>query len=117
MTGPSPWRLPSPRGGLTSVTVSGSTTEPVGSIILLPVPGTTIQRGPETSSKSVTRDRHAKSLRQAHESAPAGRDRPDPALGHPRVRCAHREWTGAAAVRPRSDPVPPPHPRGGAEVP
>src|SRR5947208_8654634 len=38
MTGPSPWRLPSPRGGLTSVTVSGSTIEPVGSIILLPEP-------------------------------------------------------------------------------
>src|SRR5207302_9787214 len=38
MTGPSPWRLPSPRGGMTSVTVSGSTIEPVGSIILLPGP-------------------------------------------------------------------------------
>src|SRR2546427_8961689 len=53
MTGPSPWRLSSPRGGVTSVTVSGSTIEPVGSIILLPVPGTTLPRGRETSRKGV----------------------------------------------------------------
>src|SRR2546427_7042682 len=53
MTGPSPWRLSSPRGGVTSVTVSGSTIEPVGSIILLPVPGTTLPRVRETSSKGV----------------------------------------------------------------
>src|SRR2546426_3366502 len=38
MTGPSPWRLSSPRGGVTLVTVSGSTIEPVGSIIELSVP-------------------------------------------------------------------------------
>src|SRR2546426_6922984 len=57
MTGPSPWRLPSPRGGVTSVTVSGSTIEPVGSIILLPVPGTTLLRGRETSRKAVARTR------------------------------------------------------------
>src|SRR3979409_2661400 len=61
MTGPSPWRLPSPRGGMTSVTVSGSTNEPVGSIILLPVPITTILLGPNTSSEDGTRNRHAKS--------------------------------------------------------
>src|SRR5436309_2375339 len=57
MTGPSPWRLSSPRGGVTSVTVSGSTIEPVGSIILLPVPGTTLLRGRETSRKAVARTR------------------------------------------------------------
>src|SRR3989442_13161004 len=44
MTGPSPWRLPSPRGGLTSVTVSGSTIELVGSIIELPVPNLELYR-------------------------------------------------------------------------
>src|SRR6266496_2981811 len=54
MTGPSLWRLSSPRGGVTSVTVSGSTIEPVGSIIVFSVPPTTIQRGPETSSSGVT---------------------------------------------------------------
>src|SRR3972149_11546184 len=38
MTGPSLWRLSSPQGGMTSVTVSGSTIEPVGSIIFLSAP-------------------------------------------------------------------------------
>src|SRR5205823_1966631 len=122
MAGPSPWRLPSPRGGMTSVTVSGSTIEPVGSIILLPVPGSTILRGLNTSSEDVTPRRHAEPSRKivgapTDESHAPGRDRAAPAVGHPRVRAAPRQRAGAGAVRPGRSLVRPPHHRGRAEVP
>src|SRR5438552_19167391 len=106
MTGPSPWRLPYPRGGLTSVTVSGSTIEPVGSIILLPVPDSTILRVRETS---ISRERHECDARRSGHTARG--------LGGARIRLAHRQRFGAHPVCGGCDPVRAPDHRGGAQVP
>src|SRR5688572_9285946 len=52
MTGPSLWLLSSPRGGVTSVTVSGSTIEPVGSIIFLSAPALQYCADPKRQAKA-----------------------------------------------------------------
>src|SRR2546426_12073663 len=95
MTGPSPWLLPSPRGGLTSVTVSGSTIELVGSIIELPVPewehtapGRKVKEGP-TPGRS--------------DNEPHSRRRGGPArrLARARVPRPYRERSGPHPLRRR----------------
>src|SRR5690349_715197 len=106
MTGPSPWRLPSPRGGLTSVTVSGSTIEPVGSIIFLPVPTTRILPVPETS---IAGERHECDARRSGG--------PTHGVGRSRVWAAYRERLGADLVRARRGPARAPRNRGCAEGP
>src|SRR4029077_2852016 len=98
MTGPSPWRLPSPRGGMTSVTVSGSTIEPVGSIILLPGPEVQYyvdrRRQAGASHRTVTQNRGVCHEPDAHRGAGAAGD-----VGGVDIRSARGQRAGAALVR------------------
>src|SRR2546430_10213901 len=110
MTGPSPWLLPSPRGGLTSVTVSGSTIELVGSIIELPVPerehtapGRKVKEGP-TPRRS--------------DNEPHSRRRGGPArrLARARVPRPYRERSRPHPLRRRRRAAGPARARGRAPV-
>src|SRR5256885_1680675 len=92
MTGPSPWRLPSPRGGLTSVTVSGSTIELVGSIIELPVP----KREHTAAGRNVKEGRPRRSDNEHHSRR---RGRAARGLARARVSRQYRERGGPHVVR------------------
>src|SRR6266487_4349432 len=116
MAGPSPWRLPSPRGGMTSVTVSGSTIEPVGSIILLPGPELQYYVDGRRQGRALQRIA-TETVRCQHERDSVGRDRAAGNLGRTRVWRARGKRAGAAVVRGGSDPVRAPRHRRRAEVP
>src|SRR6266849_234043 len=108
MTGPSPWRLPSPRGGLTSVTVSGSTIELVGSIIELPVPkrqvtarGRKVKEGP-TQARSDNEHHSRRRGGPARGLARAGVPLPWRERGGPHLVRRGRRAAGAARARGRA---------------
>src|SRR3989442_4702789 len=116
MTGPSPWRLPSPRWG-----------PDIGHSIWVhdracwlnnssPRSSTTILRGRETSSRGVTENRHVKTVGACDEPDAGGCDRAARAVADSRVRGPYGQRPRTSAVRGRRGAVRPPDYRGRAEV-